>query len=88
MVRFPSVRQETLKILQVSHPRAFAYFFFRREGMRKAYLTPALDNITTPAKINFNQGLDGRKNFGRTAGRSSIEVREGVEVLARLFELF
>ena len=43
---------------------------------------------TTPAKINFNQGLDGRKNFGRTAGRSSIEVREGVEVLARLFELF
>ena len=43
---------------------------------------------TTPAKINFNQGLDGRKNFGWTAGRSSIEVREGVEVLARLFELF
>ena len=43
---------------------------------------------TTPAKINFNQGLDGPKNFGRTAGRSSIEVREGVEVLARLFELF
>ena len=60
------------------------------QGRNQAWERPPclIRHATTPAKINFNQGLDGRKNFGRTAGRSSIEVREGVEVLARLFELF